>query len=129
MSDRNISALNAEPALGGPAAIEVASMSRRPSAWLCRLSLAELLCAALLAVSALCVAGPNLGGQAQAATSQGQAIVNAAASMAGKPYCFDGGNTSGPTHGDGGSGCVAASIKGFAWRAGDTPAFWIATPC
>ena len=49
---------------------------------------------------------------AMADNSQGQAIVNAAAAQAGRPYCFDGGNTGGPTHGSGGSGC-GGSIVGF----------------
>jgi cell wall-associated NlpC family hydrolase len=53
----------------------------------------------------------NLATSARAAT-QGEAIVNAASSMHGKPYCYDGGNTAGPTHGDGGSGCAGAT-KGF----------------
>jgi cell wall-associated NlpC family hydrolase len=38
--------------------------------------------------------GPSGGGP-------GQAIVNAAASQTGVTYCWDGGNQSGPTHGDG----------------------------
>ena len=67
-----------------------------------------------LVVGLVAVAGCVVpGAAAQAATSQGQAIVAAAAAMAGKPYCLDGGNTAGPTHGDGGSGCTAESIKGF----------------
>ncbi len=50
--------------------------------------------------------------------SIGNAILNAAASMNGKPYCWAGGNTSGPTHGQGNGGdeatdCGALSIKGF----------------
>ena len=40
----------------------------------------------------------------------GAAIVAAAASMAGKPYCFAGGNQSGPTHGSGGSGCPGSTV-------------------
>jgi cell wall-associated NlpC family hydrolase len=46
---------------------------------------------------------------AQAAT-QGEAIVAAAASQAGRPYCWDGGNTSGPTHGGGGPGCEGSTV-------------------
>ena len=46
------------------------------------------------------------------ATSQGAAIVNAAASQSGVAYCGDGGNTSGPTHGSGGSGC-GTGVVGF----------------
>ena len=49
---------------------------------------------------------------AAAATTQGQAIVNAAASEAGIPYCMDGGDPSGPTHGNGGPGC-GGSTSGF----------------
>ena len=45
-------------------------------------------------------------------------IVSAAASMNGKAYCWDGGNTAGPTHGDGNGGdeatdCGSTSITGF----------------
>lgn len=49
------------------------------------------------------------------ATTQSQAIVNAAASMHGKPYCWDGGNQAGPTHGDGdlGYGGCSGHTKGF----------------
>jgi cell wall-associated NlpC family hydrolase len=65
----------------------------------------------LLTILFLCAVGLNLSTSAQAAT-QGEAIVNAASSMHGKPYCYDGGNTAGPTHGDGGSGCAGAT-KGF----------------
>jgi cell wall-associated NlpC family hydrolase len=68
-------------------------------------------CALLLALSSLCAVSLNLATSARAAT-QGEAIVNAAGSMHGKPYCYDGGNTAGPTHGDGGSGCGGA-MKGF----------------
>jgi cell wall-associated NlpC family hydrolase len=68
--------------------------------------------ALLLAFSALCGMGSSFVGSAQAATTQAQAIVNAAASMRGKPYCFDGGNFTGPTHGDGGSGC-GGDTRGF----------------
>ena len=54
---------------------------------------------------------------AYSAPSEGQAIVNAASSMVGEPYCFDGGNTSGPTHGDGNADgatrCGSQSIVGF----------------
>jgi cell wall-associated NlpC family hydrolase len=70
----------------------------------------ELACALLLA---LCIVGLNLAGSARAAT-QGEAIVNAAASMHGKPYCEDGGSpTSGPTHGSGGEGCESKKTVGF----------------
>jgi cell wall-associated NlpC family hydrolase len=71
----------------------------------------KLSCALLVALSSLCVVSLNLAGPAQAST-QGEAIVNAASSMHGKPYCYDGGDTAGPTHGDGGSGC-GGSTKGF----------------
>jgi hypothetical protein len=46
------------------------------------------------------------------AATQGQAIVNAAASQVGVPYCMGGGDPSGPTHGGGGSGC-GGSTAGF----------------
>jgi len=49
---------------------------------------------------------------ASAGAYTGQAIVNAAASMHGKAYCFDGGTYTGPTHGDGGAGCNG-STRGF----------------
>lgn len=55
--------------------------------------------------------GLILPAPAQAAT-QGEAIVAAAAAMHGKPYCSDGGDYAGPTHGGGGSGC-GGSTKGF----------------
>jgi cell wall-associated NlpC family hydrolase len=71
----------------------------------------KLSCALLVALLSLFTIGLNLATSAQAAT-QGEAIVNAASSMHGKPYCYDGGNTAGPTHGDGGSGCTGAT-KGF----------------
>ncbi len=65
----------------------------------------------LLALSSLGALGLNAAAPAQAAT-QGEAIVNAASSMRGKPYCYDGGNTVGPTHGVGGPGC-GGTTKGF----------------
>jgi NlpC/P60 family len=52
----------------------------------------------------------SLAEPASAATNQGQAIVNAAAAEAGIPYCYDGGNTGGPTHGSGGSGCGGNTV-------------------
>ena len=49
--------------------------------------------------------------------STGAAIVSAAASQAGKPYCFDGGDEHGPTHGsgniEGATQCGSRSIVGF----------------
>jgi cell wall-associated NlpC family hydrolase len=73
----------------------------------------ELAGTLLLALSLLCAAaGLQRAGSAQAASTQGQAIVNAAAAMHGKAYCEDGGTYTGPTHGYGGSGCGAAT-KGF----------------
>lgn len=56
--------------------------------------------------------GGRSGGQV------GTAIVNAAASMNGKPYCWDGGTVAGPTHGAGNGGneasdCGSPSIAGF----------------
>jgi cell wall-associated NlpC family hydrolase len=76
-----------------------------------RRSAIELAGALLLALAWVCAAGLNLAGTAQAST-QGEAIVRAASSMHGKPYCYDGGNTAGPTHGSGGPGCAGAA-KGF----------------
>jgi cell wall-associated NlpC family hydrolase len=50
-------------------------------------------------------------------TQSGMAIVRAAASQAGRPYCFAGGNQHGPTHGwgnsYGASHCGGGSIVGF----------------
>jgi cell wall-associated NlpC family hydrolase len=70
------------------------------------LSLCALIGAAALAVS------PSV---ASAASAQGQAIVNAAAAMHGKPYCWDGGNRFGPSHGRGdlGYGGCPGHTKGF----------------
>ncbi len=50
------------------------------------------------------------GSAGRIAQRKGDAIVQAAASMAGRPYCYAGGNTSGPTHGRGGSGCGGATV-------------------
>jgi len=44
------------------------------------------------------------------AATQGDAIVSAAASQAGRPYCFAGGNLNGPTHGTGGAGCGGSTV-------------------
>jgi hypothetical protein len=44
------------------------------------------------------------------AATQGDAIVAAAASQAGRPYCFAGGNLNGPTHGTGGTGCGGSTV-------------------
>lgn len=52
----------------------------------------------------------------QPASGGGQAIVNAAASMAGRPYCFGGGNEGGPTHGSGntnGATQCGSGLMGF----------------
>ena len=76
-----------------------------------RWRMGELACTLMLIVSSLCALGLGLAGSAHAA-NQGEAIVRAASSMRGKPYCYDGGNFAGPTHGDGGSGCGGAT-KGF----------------
>src|ERR1035438_10704347 len=51
-------------------------------------------------------------------TTQAQAIVKAAASQAGLRYCWDGGTTSGPSHGDGdydgeAPDCINVSTIGF----------------
>jgi cell wall-associated NlpC family hydrolase len=50
------------------------------------------------------------GGATGGTSGHGQAIVNAAASMAGRPYCWDGGAPSGPTHGSGGPGCEGGTV-------------------
>lgn len=78
----------------------------------------ELTCVLLLALAAAGVLGLNFAGSAQAATTQGQTIVNAAASVHGKAYCYAGGNTAGPTHGEGdrpndGVGDCSGNTKGF----------------
>jgi cell wall-associated NlpC family hydrolase len=61
----------------------------------------------VLSVAALC--------SAPSAHADGQAIVNAAASQAGRPYCWDGGNEHGPTHGAGdlGNGGCGGGTVGF----------------
>ena len=57
------------------------------------------------------------GGSEPAGNSAGNAIVNAAAAEHNASYCWDGGSTTGPTHGDGNKDgatkCGSASIKGF----------------
>lgn len=50
---------------------------------------------------------------AGATVTAGDRILAAARAQLGKPYCFDGGDSSGPTHGSGGSGCKSETIKGF----------------
>jgi cell wall-associated NlpC family hydrolase len=66
------------------------------------MTLLALLCASALGAGLIVPSG--------AGASQGQAIVNAAASQSGVPYCFDGGSPSGPTHGSGGSGCGGGTV-------------------
>jgi cell wall-associated NlpC family hydrolase len=65
-------------------------------------------------VSLLALVASVLGGfrstAAHADAPQGEAIVNAAASQAGLPYCWDGGNMNGPTHGGGGAGCGGGAV-------------------
>ena len=75
-----------------------------------------VLFAVLLAAGASAALQPTA--PAQAATTQGQAIVNAAAAMLHKAYCFDGGSFTGPTHGKGdtpnrGIGDCGGSTTGF----------------
>jgi len=99
--------------------VVVAASIDRPQGPFCRRRIQRIVIrsgALLLALTAFCItcltpAGIDLTASAQAAT-QGEAIVAAAAAMHGKPYCFDGGDYAGPTHGDGGSGC-GGSTKGF----------------
>jgi hypothetical protein len=52
----------------------------------------------------------SIGGGKIASSSKGEAVVQAAASMAGKPYCYAGGSPSGPTHGVGGPGCGGGTV-------------------
>ena len=68
------------------------------------LSLPGVRFALLFGVLVVSVAVPST------AFADGQAVVNAAASQAGKPYCWDGGNEHGPTHGTGGSGCPGSTV-------------------
>ena len=59
---------------------------------------------------------PAIAGSGSTTSSLGQAIVNAAASEAGRPYCFDGGGPGGPSHGDGntdGATHCGAGVVGF----------------
>lgn len=46
------------------------------------------------------------------AGAKARVALQAAAAMLGKPYCWDGGSASGPTHGDGGAGC-GPGVVGF----------------
>jgi cell wall-associated NlpC family hydrolase len=75
----------------------------------------ELLARGLLTLSCISALSLCVASSAAAQVSQGQAIVNAAASQRGVHYCFDGGNKLGPTHGDGdfGEGGCPGSTKGF----------------
>lgn len=66
--------------------------------------MASLSAASAAAASDTAMTAPSAG------VSQGQAIVNAAASQVGVPYCADGGDTAGPTHGAGGSGCGGSTV-------------------
>ncbi|HZC72083.1 MAG TPA: NlpC/P60 family protein [Jatrophihabitans sp.] len=52
------------------------------------------------------------GAVAAGGAPRARAALQAAASMLGKPYCWDGGDAHGPTHGAGGSGC-GRSVVGF----------------
>ena len=54
--------------------------------------------------------GGSPGGGGSGPPGSGQAVVNAAASQAGQPYCWAGGNISGPTHGSGGPGCPGGTV-------------------
>ena len=60
-----------------------------------------------LLVTVICSLAATLPASAAA---DGQAIVNAAASQAGVPYCYGGGNEFGPTHAEGGSGCGGNTV-------------------
>jgi hypothetical protein len=65
----------------------------------------------MLVMMLSCFCALGFAGSADVANS-GQAIVNAAAAMHGKSYCYDGGTFTGPSHGSGGPGCAGAT-KGF----------------
>jgi len=43
-------------------------------------------------------------------SAQAKVALQAAASTLGKPYCFDGGDANGPTHGGGGDGCPDGTV-------------------
>jgi cell wall-associated NlpC family hydrolase len=78
---------------------------------LIRLVTFVILCATSVSVAVAANASDAImGPSAAVASSQGQAIVNAAASQKGVPYCFDGGNKAGPTHGAGGAGCGGSTV-------------------
>jgi cell wall-associated NlpC family hydrolase len=69
----------------------------------------------LLAVAVVAIAAGTVLAAPPTAVADGQAIVNAAASQAGRPYCFGGGNENGPTHGAGdyGHGGCGGGTLGF----------------
>jgi cell wall-associated NlpC family hydrolase len=74
--------------------------------------------ASIVGISLIALGAGSMSASAPqaSAASVGQAIVNAAASQSGQPYCWDGGNTGGPTHGDGnshGATNCAGSTVGF----------------
>ncbi len=60
---------------------------------------------------------PGVSAAHESAVSEGQAIVNAAKAERGQRYCWDGGSTTGPTHGDGNehgaTECGLKSTVGF----------------
>jgi cell wall-associated NlpC family hydrolase len=100
-----------------------------------RLRQGVLLSSALLAASMICTGTPTASAAFAEAirtpvvvqgfstlspitTTRSQAIVNAAASQAGLPYCWDGGTTSGPSHGHGdydgeAPDCIKVDTIGF----------------
>ncbi len=55
-----------------------------------------------------CTGGTLLPGAP--ASAQAAVALKAAASTLGKPYCFDGGDSNGPTHGGGGDGCPDGTV-------------------
>ncbi|HYU05323.1 MAG TPA: NlpC/P60 family protein [Jatrophihabitantaceae bacterium] len=55
-----------------------------------------------------CTGGTLLPGAS--ANAHATVALKAAASTLGMPYCFDGGDSRGPTHGGGGSGCDGATV-------------------
>lgn len=91
-------------------------MARRIPAGRHRAPARSLPLVAVLAVLAL-VAGVGTAvlvhSRPASAASTGSTIIAAARSQLGKPYCLDGGDANGPTHGTGGPGCTSKKTVGF----------------
>lgn len=95
-------------------AIQAVQRSANPGAYTRWVPMATALAASLLgdpSVALTCTAG---GGSAnppgQAPTATVGAVLARARSALGLPYCFDGGDSTGPTHGDGGPGCEGQTV-------------------